>query len=66
MLHTNGTGPSPGLYAMLNKYMPAMISLVLVKSDSVSMNEIALSNWNNARSGNVTSSRFLRPNVSMV
>ena len=58
---TNGTGPSPGLYATAKRYSPAMIKRVLP-----TLNAMALSSWNRARKGNVTSSKFLRPNLSIV
>ncbi len=43
-----------------------MVKPVLPEAWSFNMNAMALKSWKRARNGNVTSRRFLRPNVSMV
>jgi hypothetical protein len=66
---TNGTGPSPGLYAMPNKYMLAMVSPIrrlLVWLESVTPKAMEINAWQTAMNGKVARSKLRRPNVSIV
>jgi hypothetical protein len=66
---TNGTGPSPGLYAMPNRYMLAIVSPIrrlLVWLESVTPKAMEIKAWQTAMNGKVAKSRLRRPNVSIV
>jgi hypothetical protein len=66
---TNGTGPSPGLYAMPNRYMLAIVSPVrslLVGLESVTPKATEINAWHTAMNGKVARSRLRRPKVSIV
>jgi hypothetical protein len=66
---TNGTGPSPGLYAIPNRYMLAMVSPIrrlLVWLESVTPKAMEINAWQTAMNGKVAKSRLRLPNVSIV
>jgi hypothetical protein len=68
-IRTNGTGPSPGLYAMPNKYMLAIVSPIrrlLVWSESVTPKAMAINAWQTAMNGKVAKSKLRLPKVSIV